>query len=109
QNQKHLHGVHGGYEWWYMDFMDPTSGLSGVIIFYNGNLFSPAYIRRQKKRPETAYPEAFPALSISLYRHHKPVYYSFLEYRERDAAYVELSDGFRYQVGKDWISWKSDT
>lgn len=35
----------GSYEWWYFDAVDPVQDLSVVIIFYEGNPFSPNYIQ----------------------------------------------------------------
>lgn len=70
----------GSYEWWYFDAIDDKSGLSFVIIFYEGNPFSRRYIQSlQKGIGEMAH--SFPAISISIYMNGKPCYYSFLEYK----------------------------
>jgi carotenoid 1,2-hydratase len=106
-NEKMLLKEPKGYEWWYMDFIDAKSGLSGVIIFYNGNLFSPAYIKTQSANQTEAVPDNFPAISLSLYQNGKPLYYSFLEHSATNAIYRETADGFRYQVGADWLAWRS--
>jgi carotenoid 1,2-hydratase len=99
-NDKILANEHNAYEWWYADFMDVKTGLSGVIIFYNGNLFSPAYIHAQKIGDQN-YPENFPAVSLSLYKDKKPYYYSFLEFDKKDVSYKETSKGLSYTLGKN--------
>lgn len=39
----------GGYEWWYFDALSEDRNWFFVIIFYQGNPFSPEYIRSIKK------------------------------------------------------------
>ncbi|MDX1587034.1 MAG: hypothetical protein R3222_09825 [Balneolaceae bacterium] len=71
----------GGYEWWYFDAIDESTGYALVVIFYQGNPFSNRYIRHlgnEKSGP--AVPAEFPAISISLYKDRQPVFYSFTEY-----------------------------
>lgn len=81
------HSVPGGYEWWYFDAYDPTSGYSLVVIFYIGNPFSNRYIRQLKKDPigDDSLPKHYPAVSISVYKNESPVYYSFTEFEKGDA------------------------
>ncbi|MBO6524266.1 MAG: hypothetical protein JJ971_10605 [Balneolaceae bacterium] len=67
-----------GYEWWYFDTISLDKTWSLVVIFFQGNPFSPEYI---KAGPE-ANPDQYPAISISIYKNGKPEYYSFLEYQE---------------------------
>lgn len=79
----------GGYEWWYFDAVDVTSGYSLVVIFYQGNPFSNRYIRQLKKEPSAAAsnPENFPAISISIYKNNEPVYYSFTEFAKSETSF----------------------
>ncbi|MFV1884980.1 MAG: hypothetical protein ACMZ7B_10870 [Balneola sp.] len=67
-----------GYEWWYFDAISMDKKWSFVVIFFQGNPFSPEYI----KAGEAAKPDQFPAISISVYKNGKPEYYSFIEYQE---------------------------
>ncbi len=68
----------GAYQWWYFDAISKDQEWALVIIFYHGNPFSPDYIRDQDRGKGS--PEDYPALSISLYRHAEPEYYSFVEF-----------------------------
>lgn len=79
----------GGYEWWYFDAIDPASGYSFVVIFYQGNPFSGRYIQQleQEGNPAKSGPEHFPAISISVYKNTGPVYYSFTEFDKSDCHF----------------------
>ncbi len=78
----------GGYEWWYFDAMDPETGYSFVIIFYEGNPFSRRYNHELcDGNRENVRPEHYPAVSISVYKGDKTVYYSFTEYEEKKALF----------------------
>tara|TARA_R110000868_G_scaffold304437_21_gene565396 strand:+ start:26845 stop:27909 length:1065 start_codon:yes stop_codon:yes gene_type:complete len=66
-----------GYEWWYFDALSADNEWGFVVIFYQGNPFSPKYIHS-----ENGMPSKFPAISISVYNRGKAEYYSFLEYGE---------------------------
>lgn len=66
-----------GYEWWYFDALSTDKQWGIVIIFYDGNPFSPKYIQAQN-----ALPTHFPAISVSVYQKGKPEFYSFLEYEK---------------------------
>ena len=79
----------GGYEWWYFDAIDPDSGCSLVVIFYEGNPFSRRYAQSLagKKRSCEPMPSNFPAISISVYRDGEPIYYSFTEYEPDKALF----------------------
>ncbi len=81
----------GGYEWWYFDAIDPSSGYSLVVIFYQGNPFSNRYIRALHKsgNEDKTLPENFPAVSISVYKEQCPVYYSFKEFDKINARFSE--------------------
>jgi len=76
----------GGYEWWYFDGWDESNNIGFVIIFYDGNPFSTKYLREFYKNP---LPESFPAVSISVYKGDKPLYYSFTEFSAADAEFGE--------------------
>lgn len=79
----------GSYEWWYFDAISEDGELSFVIIFYEGNPFSKKYIQAQESGTPTA-PD-FPAVSISVYRKSRPLFYSFVEYDKESANFSELS------------------
>lgn len=64
-----------GYEWWYFDALSSDKQWGIVIIFYQGNPFSPKYIKANN-----ALPSEFPAISVSIYKNGKTEFYSFLEY-----------------------------
>lgn len=70
----------GGYEWWYFDGLSIDGKYSFVVIFYHDNPFSTEKIRKLENDPDK---KGFhPAISVSLYRNKKTVYYSFLEFNE---------------------------
>lgn len=79
----------GGYEWWYFDAIDENSGYALVVIFYQGNPFSNRYIRKleEENNSEAGRPVNFPAISISLYKQGKPIYYSFTEFPAQEAEF----------------------
>lgn len=77
----------GSYEWWYFDAVSDDGNTALVIIFYEGIPFSPEYNRMIKNGAgNEAHPEEHPAVSISVYHHGKPVYYSLTEYRKKDVT-----------------------
>ncbi len=88
-----LPGEPGSYEWWYFDAMDRATGYSLVAIFYRGNPFSKRYIRQIEQYEEgnagkeESSPAIFPAVSISVYKDSKPVFYSFTEYSGRESQF----------------------
>ena len=69
--------IPGSYEWWYFDGIS-GNGYSFVIIFYEGNPFSKRYIQSLNTGSGWS-AKHFPALSISVYKEDKPVFYSFEE------------------------------
>ncbi|MCG2588064.1 hypothetical protein [Rhodohalobacter sulfatireducens] len=77
--------ISGSYEWWYFDAQS-TDGYKLVIIFYEGNPFSRRYIEAQEKN-SSANAEQYPAISISIYKGSKPIYYSFREVDSKSAEY----------------------
>lgn len=80
----------GGYEWWYFDALSEDGNWSFVIIFYQGNPFSPEYIRNIENISST--PDDFPAVSISVYNRNKTEFYSFVEYSADDFNWDKKSD-----------------
>ncbi|XWN38307.1 MAG: hypothetical protein ROO71_05070 [Balneola sp.] len=72
----------GGYEWWYFDALSNDGNWAFVVIFYQGNPFSPKYIQNIKKK--CSGPDDFPAVSISIYNRNKTEFYSFVEYSADD-------------------------
>jgi carotenoid 1,2-hydratase len=77
----------GGYEWWYFDAISADKEWSLVIIFYQGNPFSPRYI--QAIEAGNTIPDEFPAVSISIYHNTKTEFYSFIEYTQNDFKWDE--------------------
>ncbi|MEX0929531.1 MAG: hypothetical protein WD266_13570 [Balneolales bacterium] len=70
----------GSYEWWYFDGISDDLKYSFVIIFYQGNPFSSRYMNSLSQNKSRALAEAYPAMSISVYEHNKPIFYSMSEY-----------------------------
>lgn len=81
----------GSYEWWYFDAISDDKSLSFVVIFYEGNPFSGRYIDAQKAGKNGSLNRAagYPALSISVYKNGKTVYYGFEEFKREHADYRE--------------------
>ncbi|MEX2600259.1 MAG: hypothetical protein WD355_01345 [Balneolaceae bacterium] len=90
----------GSYEWWYFDALSESGEFGLVVIFYEGNPFSSRYRDSMStlawETPEPA--RSFPALSISIYRHGRPVYYGFQEVEPEDADFQ--TDEIRGHVGR---------
>jgi carotenoid 1,2-hydratase len=74
-----------GYEWWYFDGISHDGEFSFVIIFYHENPFSTKKIKELQSRPDEYH--VHPAVSVSIYRNSKPVYYSFLEFDENSFSW----------------------
>ncbi len=72
----------GGYEWWYFDAVSNDKEWGIVAIFYQGNPFSPEYIKGLEKGSTS--PDEHPALSISVYHKGRTEFYSFIEYTHSD-------------------------
>jgi carotenoid 1,2-hydratase len=96
----------GSYEWWYFDAISDDKSLSFVIIFYEGNPFSERYIDAQKAERNGVLnrAESYPALSISVYKYGKPVYYGFEEFKKGDADY-RVNEVYG-KAGKSFFSGK---
>jgi len=92
--------IPGSYEWWYFDGIS-GNGYSFVIIFYEGNPFSKRYIRSLNAGTgELA--RHFPALSISVYKENKPVFYSFEEVIPQSAAFS--SENPAGKIGENYFT-----
>ncbi|MDZ7715540.1 MAG: hypothetical protein U5J95_04940 [Balneolaceae bacterium] len=76
----------GAYEWWYFDAIDNSGRYKIVIIFYEGNPFSPSYIKGIDSSP-AATADEYPATSISIYDRDKPIYYSFTEFKTENCFF----------------------
>jgi carotenoid 1,2-hydratase len=97
EDVSHKFGIPGGYEWWYFDGIS-DNGYSIVVIFYEGNPFSRKYIQALGNDKGVT-GEDYPAISISLYKNGKAIFYSFEEVR-RDEAFFSDSEPSGY-VGKN--------
>lgn len=90
-----------GYEWWYFDglSMDGTYGF--VVIFYHDNPFSTNKIRKLEKDPYKK--EFHPAISVSIYRNKKTIYYSFLEFKEDEFNWDK--DGLKLSIQNNFFQY----
>ena len=61
----HKKEIPGSYEWWYFDAMSADKKWAIVIIFYEGNPFSPAYIKAQEEALSAKADEVLAFLTIS--------------------------------------------
>ncbi len=93
-----------GYEWWYFDALSHDKEWSFVIIFYDGNPFSPKYIEALKDG--NPLPGAFPAISISVYHRDKIEYYSFVEYKPDSFHWNEEEQSAR--IGSNFFQWEQE-
>jgi carotenoid 1,2-hydratase len=63
----------GGYEWWYFDAEDPSTDRQVVVIFMEGFIFHPGYLRahnrylRNPTRHAPVFPNAFPCTYLAVY------------------------------------------
>lgn len=78
----------GGYEWWYFDGISSDDRFSFVVILYEGNPFSTRYNGAQLA-DENPSPADYPAISISIYEHGRPTYYSFTEFDPKGCHFDE--------------------
>lgn len=92
----------GGYEWWYFDALSADQEWGIVVIFYQGNPFSPRYI----KGIHGFNPENYPAISISLYKEEKHEYYGFEEFTEADFNFQ--GSPFSIVVGENQLQRAQD-
>jgi carotenoid 1,2-hydratase len=81
----------GSYEWWYFDAMT-QNGYSIVVIFYEGNPFSKRYIKAlEEGDSENATAGLYPAISISIYKNGKHIFYGFEEVDPKKARFSDVS------------------
>lgn len=78
----------GGYEWWYFDGISSDNQYNFVVILYEGNPFSTRY-NGALLEDQNPSPVDHPAISISIYEHGKPIYYSFTEFDKSDCHFDE--------------------
>lgn len=94
----------GSYEWWYFDAADETNEWHLVVIFYDGCPFSPRYNKAWADADPEALPWKHPAITISLYRKGKVVFYSMSEYTPEEVLFSD-DDGFgsmlRIKIGRN--------
>ena len=85
----------GGYEWWYFDGLSKEGDIGYVIIFYQSNPFSTRYVKdlEENKSGEAAYP----AISVSIYKQGKTIYYSFLEFEKEEFDWDEKEKTLRVE------------
>lgn len=91
----------GGYEWWYFDGLSADGNFGYVIIFYEHNPFSTRYINDLET--EKALQDAYPAISVSLYKNGKTIYYSFLEFDEGEFSWDNNKPELK--VGNDTVQY----
>lgn len=99
----------GSYEWWYFDGLSNNGEYGFVVIFYEGNPFSRRYSEAldSEGNDSLKIADAYPALSISVYKHGKPIYYGFREYSPEDALFTP--DRVFGRAGKsDFLGSKSN-
>ncbi|MEX0844047.1 MAG: hypothetical protein WD022_02155 [Balneolaceae bacterium] len=77
---------HGGYEWWYFDGLSEDGEDGFVVIFYQNNPFSTKYIEELEG---SGIQQDHPAISISVYKNKKTVYYGFVEFDEKEFSWNE--------------------
>lgn len=94
----------GGYEWWYFDAISDSKEWSVVVIFYQGNPFSPKYISGINE--SGASPDNHPAVSISIYNREKTEFYSFLEYSSDDFFWDEEKQ--KCKIGTNFFQKQND-
>lgn len=101
----------GGYEWWYFDGLSSDGEYGFVVIFYHDNPFSTKKIEKLEHNEEDKSPH--PAISISIYRNKKTIYYSFLEFEKDDFNWesneLKLKIGnnhFQYDPSNDRFSFE---
>lgn len=100
-----------GYEWWYFDGLSTDGEYGFVIIFYHDNPFSTSKIKKLEEGSQNKDPH--PAISVSIYRNNKTIYYSFLEFSERefnwngnDLKLTIQNNAFHYDLKKSSFSFE---
>ncbi len=93
----------GSYEWWYFDGADTRNEYQFVVIFYEGCPFSSKYIRSFERYPEhiQSMAESHPAVSISVYRNGKTIFYSLSEYSPSEVKFNR--DKISIRIGRNTL------
>lgn len=101
EDKKHTKQQPGSFEWWYFDAISEDDRFHLVIIFYEGIPFSTKYIKavETNKRSEDSLAVNHPGLSVSIYDHGKPIFYSLSEYAPGDCDFSE--DEIVLQIGNN--------
>ncbi len=101
----------GGYEWWYFDGLSKNGEYGYVIIFYRNNPFSTRYIKDLVNQDNKH--QIYPAISVSLYKKGKPIYYSFLEFKgeafewnEGENSVTIATNSARYKMKGDRLEFE---
>ena len=82
----------GGYEWWYFDAEDRTDDLQIVVIFFQGFVFHPGYLRRYArylKRPTKMLPPVpadYPCVYAAVYEKGKVLAQFMRQYPSEEFA-----------------------
>lgn len=98
----------GGYEWWYFDAEDPSTDTQVVIIFMQGFIFHPGYLRafdRFIKHPTKHPPPTagdYPCVYACVYRGGKIWKQFFTQYRRED--FSAARDGVDVSIGMNRLS-----
>ena len=95
--------IPGSYEWWYFDGEDTKGEYQFVIIFYEGCPFSPDYIKSYEKHPDfiTSKADSHPAVSISVYKNGKTVFYALSEYSPTEVEFNR--DKISLRIGQNTL------
>jgi carotenoid 1,2-hydratase len=88
----------GGYQWWYLDALDPEGQRGIVVIAFVGSVFSPYYFR--SRRRNQANPEDFCAVNVGLYRRLGKAWCM----TERRSASV-VRDNRNFRIGPSALRW----
>ncbi len=80
----------GGYEWWYFDAEDRTTGTQIVAIFLHGFVFHPGYLRAHAKflrnptRLPPVLPDHFPCVYLCVYQKGRIAHQFMTQYKPSD-------------------------
>ncbi|TVR16233.1 MAG: hypothetical protein EA391_08485 [Balneolaceae bacterium] len=96
--------IPGSYEWWYFDAQS-IDGYSIVVIFYEGNPFSKRYIKAIAEGKHNL-ASHFPAVSISLYKDGRPLFYAFEEFTDDKCSFSAKNP--QGNAGKNLFTGKKD-
>jgi carotenoid 1,2-hydratase len=88
----------GGYQWWYLDALDPAGERGIVVIAFVGSVFSPYYFRARRRG--CADPQDHCAINVGLYRRRGKIWCM----TERRAGSVRRSAS-RFRIGPSTLHW----